>query len=121
MNVSIHEIFRAYKSADNNLSHVQDLEAINRLRECARIFARRLCERGSKFKLPDALKDYEAHFIQQAVEEEQGRITFAARKLGITHQGLAFILDNRQFKFFDKRNPPRHRRRSKKEKPPASH
>jgi tetratricopeptide (TPR) repeat protein len=115
--LSVHDIFNAYQSADNNLSHVQDLEAINRLRGCARIFARRLCERGKDFKLSDAVNDYEAHFIQQALEEERGRITFAARKLGITHQGLAFILENRQFKFFDKRNPPRHRRRSIIKKP----
>lgn len=117
-NLSIHEIFKAYQSADNNLSRVQDLEAINRLRMCARIFARRLCERGGDFRLKDAVQEYEAHFIQQALEEERGRITFAARKLGMTHQGLAFILDSRQFKFFNKRKPPRYRRRSimKKEK-----
>jgi tetratricopeptide (TPR) repeat protein len=111
-NLSIHEIFNAYQSADSNLSHVQDSEAINRLRGCARIFARRLCQRDANFRLPDAVKDYEAHFIQQALEEEQGRVTKAAKKLGITHQGLAFILDNRQFKFFNKRTPPRQRKRS---------
>jgi DNA-binding NtrC family response regulator len=122
MKLSVHEIFKAYQTADNNLARVQDSEAINRLRGCARIFVSRLCEIGENFKLQNAVKDYEAHFIQQALEDEHGRITFAARRLGITHQGLAFILENRQFKFFDKRNPPRQRRRSiiKKEKPPAS-
>ena len=111
-NLSVHEIFNAYHDADRLLSHVQDLEAINRLRVCARIFAERLCQRGENFRLPDAVKDYEGHFIQQVLEEEQGSITRAARKLGITHQGLAFILDKRQFKFFDKRIPPRHRRKT---------
>jgi tetratricopeptide (TPR) repeat protein len=115
-NLSVHEIFNAYRSADNNLAYVQDLEATNRLRRCARIFARRLCERGPKFKLRDAVNDYEAHFIQQALEEEQGMVTRAAKKLGITHQGLAFILDNRQFKFFHKRRPPRERKHSKRVK-----
>jgi tetratricopeptide (TPR) repeat protein len=121
-NLSVHEIFKAYQSADRLLMGVQDAEAINRLRGCARIFVSRLCERGENFKLTDAVKDYEGHFIQQALEEEGGMVTRAAKKLGITHQGLAFILVNRQFKFFDKRTPPRRRRRSiiKKEKPPAN-
>ena len=110
--LSIHDIFNAYQRADSNLAHVQDLEAINRLRLCARIFARRLCQRGNNFRLSDAVNDYEAHFIQQALEEEQGMLTRAAKKLGITHQGLAFILDNRQFKFFNKRKPPRGRRKT---------
>jgi tetratricopeptide (TPR) repeat protein len=118
-NLSIHEIFKAYQSADRFLAHVQDLEPINRLRVCARIFAQRVCERRENFRLPDAVKEYEGHFIEQALEEEKGKLTRAARKLGITHQGLAFILDNRQFKFFNKRTPPRQRRRSlmRKEKP----
>lgn len=111
-NLSVHEIFNAYQSADRNLSNVQDLEAINRLRGCARIFARRLCQRGKNFLLSDAVRDYESHFIQQVLEEEQGSITRAAKKLGITHQGLGYILDNRQFKFFDKRKPPRGRRKT---------
>lgn len=120
--LSIHEIFKAYRSTDSLLAHVQDLEIINRLRKCARIFVNRLCERGENFYLPAAVKDYEGHFIQQALEEEEGHITKAAKKLGITHQGLGYILDNRQFKFFDKRTPPRKRRRSimRKEKSPAS-
>jgi tetratricopeptide (TPR) repeat protein len=90
--LSINEIFKAYRNADRLLAQVQDIEAINRLRGCARIFASRLCERGSKFKLPKAVKEYEAHFIQQALEEGQGSVTRAAKKLGMTHQGLAFIL-----------------------------
>jgi transcriptional regulator with PAS, ATPase and Fis domain len=97
--------------------HVQDREAINRLRVCARILAKRLGRRKSDFNLPDAVKDYEAHFIQQALEEEEGSITRAATKLGITHQGLGYILDNRQFKFFSKRTSPRHRKRSIIKKP----
>jgi transcriptional regulator with PAS, ATPase and Fis domain len=73
---------------------------------------RRVCERSPEFKLPDALQEYEAHFIEQALEEEEGSVTRAARKLGITHQGLAFILDSRQQKLFGKRTPPAKRRRS---------
>jgi tetratricopeptide (TPR) repeat protein len=41
-NLNVHDIFNAYQSADSNLAHVQDREAINRLRVCARILAKRL-------------------------------------------------------------------------------
>ena len=116
-NLTVHEIFKAYRSADRLLSRVQDLEAINRLRGCARIFVTRLCERSSKFNLLGAVNEYEAHFIQQVLEEEKGSITRAAKKLGMTHQGLAFILANRQQKLFNKRIPPRKRGRSIMKKP----
>ena len=111
-NLTIHEIFKAYRSADELLSNIQDLEAINRLRSCARIFVNKLCKRGSNFKLQRAVNEYEAHFIQEVLEEEEGSITRAAKKLGMTHQGLGFILETRQKKFFDKRKPPRKRRKS---------
>jgi tetratricopeptide (TPR) repeat protein len=110
--LSIHEIFDAYRNADRLLAQTQDNEVIKRLRACARTFARRLCERSPEFRLPDAVLEYEAHFIEQALKEEKGSVTRAAKKLGITHQGLAFILESRQQKLFGQRTPPTKRRRS---------
>ncbi|MGB7924032.1 MAG: tetratricopeptide repeat protein [Pyrinomonadaceae bacterium] len=110
--LSIHQIFNAYRNADTLLAETQDTEAINRLRVCARIFASRLCERAPGFTLPDALIEYESHFIEQVLTEERGSVTRAAKKLGITHQGLAFILDTRQQRLFAKRTPPGKRRHS---------
>ncbi|MGB7922452.1 MAG: tetratricopeptide repeat protein [Pyrinomonadaceae bacterium] len=115
--LSIHAIWKAYRSADRSLLHTQDLDAINRLRGCARIFARRLCERNPKFKLSDAVLEYEGHFIEQALEEEQGSVTRAAKKLGISHQGLASALGRRQQRLFDKRKAPGTRRKSVMKKP----
>lgn len=111
-NLTVHEIYHAYRRADRLLTRTPDLEIINRLRLCARIFATRLCERSAKFSLKDALLEYEAHFVEQALEEEQGSVTRAARKLGTTHQGLDFILRNRQQQLYSKRIPRRTRRRS---------
>lgn len=118
--LSIHEIWKAYRSADRLLARVQDLEAINRLRGCARVFVGRLCERGTNFVLQNAVLEYEAHFIKQALEEEQGSVTRAAHRLGMTHQGLGFILANRQQQLAGERIPPRKRRKSIIKKPPAS-
>lgn len=111
-NMTVHEIYNAYRRADRLLTRLQDLESINRLRLCARIFVARLCERSAEFSLKDALLEYEAHFIEQALEEEQGSITRASIKLGTTHQGLDFILGNRQQQLLSKRTPRRNRRRS---------
>ena len=110
--LSIYEIFNAYRDADTLLAETQDNEAINRLRSCARIFASRLCELTPGFRLPDAVLEYEAHFIEEVLTQERGSVTRAAKKLGITHQGLAFVLDTRQQKLFAKRTPPGKRRRS---------
>ena len=110
--LSINEIFNAYRNADRLLAQTQDNEVIKRLRGCARIFARRLCEPSPEFKLSDAVLEYEAYFIERALEEAQGSVTRAAKKLGITHQGLAFILRQRHQELFNKRTPPKKRRRS---------
>lgn len=55
---------------------------------------------------------YEGELIQQALEASSGSVTRAARLLGITHQGLAFILNGRHKTLLTVRTPVRHRRKS---------
>jgi transcriptional regulator with GAF, ATPase, and Fis domain len=55
---------------------------------------------------------YEAQLIKRALEAADGSVTRAARMLGITHQGLAFILNGRHSALLKVRTPVRHRRRS---------
>lgn len=55
---------------------------------------------------------YERQLIQRALESVGGSVTRAARKLGITHQGLAFILNGRHQSLLAARTPIRHRRKS---------
>jgi tetratricopeptide (TPR) repeat protein len=55
---------------------------------------------------------YEGELIQRALEASNGSVTRAARMLGITHQGLAFILNGRHKTLLTVRTPVRKRRKS---------
>lgn len=55
---------------------------------------------------------YEGALIKRALDAEKGSVTRAARLLGVTHQGLAFILHGRQKELSEARNPVKRRRRS---------
>jgi len=55
---------------------------------------------------------YEGDLIKRALEASGGSVTRAARMLGITHQGLAFILNGRHKNLLTVRTPVRHRRKS---------
>jgi transcriptional regulator with GAF, ATPase, and Fis domain len=45
--------------------------------------------------LAEEVNHFEARLIAQALEQENGSITRAARELGLTHQGPADIIDGR--------------------------
>lgn len=89
-----------YQRADEWLKDTQDAEEIARLRFCARVVARRLAVSQAKlsdegFSLPDVVLAYEGRFIEQALELEHGVLTRAAKRLGMSRQWLAYLLDTR--------------------------
>ncbi|HEX9545186.1 MAG TPA: helix-turn-helix domain-containing protein, partial [Pyrinomonadaceae bacterium] len=55
---------------------------------------------------------YEADLISHALAASDGSVTRAARMLGVTHQGLAFILNGRHKDLLSARRPVKRRRRS---------
>jgi tetratricopeptide (TPR) repeat protein len=55
---------------------------------------------------------YESDLIKRALEASGGSVTRAARLLGVTHQGLAFILNGRHQSLLNARTPAKSRRRS---------
>jgi tetratricopeptide (TPR) repeat protein len=55
---------------------------------------------------------YEGQLIKQALELSDGSVTRAARILGVTHQGLAFILNGRHKSLLAARKPVKRRRKS---------
>lgn len=118
------ELYELYRRADELLRATQDAEEMWRLRACARIVLKRLqvvrmSETG--FSLPQAVQTFEAKFIGQALEETGGSVTRAARKLGMSYQTLAHLLNDRHKDLFDKRTPVKKRIRSivKKKSNPA--
>ena len=64
-------------------------------------------ERG--MNLSKLVLRYEGELIKRALQASGGRLAPTARLLGITHQGLSFILDNRQKQLLARRQPKRSR------------
>jgi hypothetical protein len=62
--------------------------------------------------LDEQVLRYEGQLIKEALEKAEGGVTKAARLLGVTHQGLAFILNGRQKDLLPSRKPAKKRRRS---------
>lgn len=62
--------------------------------------------------LEEQVLRYEGELIKRALETADGGVTRAARLLGVTHQGLAFILNGRQKNLLPSRKPAKPRRRS---------
>jgi CheY-like chemotaxis protein len=111
------EMVKVYRRADELLQATQDAEDVARLRACARVVIERLSVSGVKlsdedFYLPDVVLAYEAKFIREALEAEQGSITWAARRLGVKHQSLIQILNTRHKDLLPLRTPAKPRRRS---------
>jgi tetratricopeptide (TPR) repeat protein len=107
-------IYHLYRRADKLLAVTQDAEDITRLRACARIVVRKLFgpELDEHFTLPETVLNYEARFIEQALKEERGSVTRAARRLGISHQTLGAIIRTRHRNLRSKRSPEVKRKRS---------
>ena len=64
------------------------------------------------YSLERQVLGYEANLIRQALQATGGSVTRAARLLGVTHQGLAFILNGRHKDLLAIRTPVKRRRRS---------
>lgn len=62
--------------------------------------------------LEEQVLRYEGELIKRALQASDGSVTRAARLLGVTHQGLAFILNGRQKNLLSSRKPAKPRRRS---------
>jgi tetratricopeptide (TPR) repeat protein len=115
-----------YRTAETLLASSQDRSLVTRLGECARrVLAATANESTSVnttrdvpasippgFSLDAEVLRYEGNLIRKALEESGGSVTRAARLLGVTHQGLAFILNGRHSDLLSIRTPVKRRRRS---------
>jgi tetratricopeptide (TPR) repeat protein len=108
-----------YRTAESLLSNSQNVSIKNRLGECARrVLSASLAEATksettpANFSLDAEVLRYEGSLIRKALEESGGSVTRAARRLGVTHQGLAFILNGRHSDLLSIRTPVKKRRRS---------
>jgi DNA-binding NtrC family response regulator len=66
----------------------------------------------AEFSLVEEVRRYEEGFIERALKESRGRITHAARLLGLKHQNLISIIKTRHKRLLEMRTPAQTRRRS---------
>jgi tetratricopeptide (TPR) repeat protein len=125
--LSLEVLHQYYLTAESLLLNTQSRGLKTRLAECARrVLAVELAsiESGVEasgsvsipmppgFSLDAEVLRYEGSLIRKALEESGGSVTRAARLLGVTHQGLAFILNGRHSDLLSIRTPVKKRRRS---------
>lgn len=119
------ELQQHYHDAASVLTHSQHAAIKARLGDCARIVLNAQISAapnaaegsttvpaGSIGSLEEQVLRYEGELIRRALQASDGSITRAARLLGVTHQGLAFILNGRQKNLLSSRKPAKPRRRS---------
>ncbi len=119
------ELRNYYKNAESSLTHSQHTAVRIRLGECARsvISAEAhdsisgsqistLDTTATDSSLEEKVLRFEGELIKRALLASDGSVTRAARLLGVTHQGLAFILNGRQKDLLPSRKPAKRRRRS---------
>lgn len=129
------EKYQYFLTADSGLSNSQHRQIRLRLGECARqlVISTRtagdttLAETSALpgtngkpikedwpegYSLEAEVLSHEANLIRQALQATGGSVTRAARLLGVTHQGLAFILNGRHKDLLAIRTPVKRRRRS---------
>jgi tetratricopeptide (TPR) repeat protein len=108
------ELYETYRRADTSLRETDDREELARLNAAARLVTKRLLGvtfSDKDFCLPDVVHAFEARFIREALEGEQGAITRAARRLGVRHQTLIRSLETRHRDLLPFRRPARTRRK----------
>ena len=123
--LSVEALQNYYRTAETLLSKSQNLSLKTRLGECARRVLSIALENPDEatpaatdvaltpgFSLDTEVLRYEGSLIRRALEESGGSVTRAARVLGVTHQGLAFILNGRHSDLLSIRSPVKRRRRS---------
>lgn len=120
------DLRKYYRQAEALLLNAQDRALIFRLGECARqLLSEEVSGNGSSetrepvqpsspsaCSLEEEVLRFEGGIIRKALEASGGSVTRAARLLGLTHQGLAFILNGRHRSLLSVRKPVKRRRRS---------
>jgi tetratricopeptide (TPR) repeat protein len=105
-----------YHDADRLLGDQLSSETAARLRSCARLLSPNADGAGPeslpKLSFQDAVLRCESDLIKRALDDAQGSVTRAAKVLGLTHQGLCYIINHRHKTLLSARAPIRVRRKS---------
>ena len=115
--LSAEQIGNLYFEADRRLEKDLSYDTMKRLRECARLLTVGAASAASigtagTISFEDEVKKCESSLIKQALDQANGSVTRAARILGLTHQGLCYIINHRHKNLLASRAPIRVRRKS---------
>jgi tetratricopeptide (TPR) repeat protein len=115
--ISPAEIGEIYRDADDRLGDQLDPETVSRLRACARLAVTNAAVAKADATLAPGTFEEEVHkceseLIRRALDEASGSVTRAAKLLGLTHQGLCYIINHRHRQLLAARAPIRVRRKS---------
>jgi tetratricopeptide (TPR) repeat protein len=115
--LSPNEIRNLYHEADRRLGEPLSMEVMSRLRACARLISSNTVSAGTENLTIRGSFEQEVHrceseLIKTALDEANGSVTRAARQLGLTHQGLCYIINHRHKQLLGARAPIRIRRKS---------
>jgi tetratricopeptide (TPR) repeat protein len=115
--LSPNEIRNMYQEADQGLGEPLSLEVSTRLRACARLLTSPMASSGAenltiRGSFEEEVHKRESELIKSALDEAKGSVTRAARSLGLTHQGLCYIINHRHQQLLGARAPIRVRRKS---------
>jgi tetratricopeptide (TPR) repeat protein len=109
------EITDIYKEADDRLPDTLEQETVSRLRACARLGSANTAtpkKEETRGSFGQQVHQRESELINAALVEAGGSVTRAARILGLTHQGLCYIINHRHKDLLVARAPIRVRRKS---------
>jgi tetratricopeptide (TPR) repeat protein len=109
-------VLEYYRTAESLLTKSQNTGLKVRLGQCARTVLSSGEDKAAipptGFSLEEEVLKYEGNLIRAALQQTGGSVTRAARLLGVTHQGLAFILNGRHSDLLAIRTPVKRRRKS---------
>jgi tetratricopeptide (TPR) repeat protein len=111
------EIGSTYQEADRRLGDQLCAKSMVRLRACARLATANTAtgnpeNRVIRGSFEQEVHNRESELIKAALDEATGSVTRAARMLGLTHQGLCYIINHRHKQLLGARAPIRVRRKS---------
>lgn len=111
------EIGDMYREADERLGDQVDPYTSGRLRACARLAVTNAAvaktdNSAVQGSFEEEVHKRESELIRQALDGAGGSVTRAARRLGLTHQGLCYIINHRHQELLTARAPIRVRRKS---------
>jgi tetratricopeptide (TPR) repeat protein len=129
--LTINEMRATYEQADTWIGATEHIPTLQRMRAVSRLVVRAMRQAGEmpapglkrslRSTLKEVVRRYEHDYIEQALEQTEGKVSHAARLLGLPYQTLAYMLQHRHKDLMPKRTPIIRRHKSIMRQPSRKH